>query len=129
MVHQEILLLKVKCNNSTMKVNITNIVKDKGIQPRKWCQVVHEAAYKKNISLHRAIQKTPYYVLFGKEPNKECHDAKTTDQQPQLQDLKNRKWKVTDQSTKHCHMKTAQCSTKPQELNRRNLKVNKPTKK
>lgn len=37
----------------------------------------------KNISLHRAVQKTPYYVVFGKEPNKECHDAKTSDQQPQ----------------------------------------------
>ena len=44
---------------------------------------MHEAAYKKNISLHRAIQKTPYYVVFGKEPNKECHDAKTNDQLPQ----------------------------------------------
>ena len=37
----------------------------------------------KNISLHRAVQKTLYYVVFGKEPNKECHDAKTSDQQPQ----------------------------------------------
>ena len=33
-----------------------------------------------------------------------------------------------DTSTKHW-MKTARYSTKPQELNRRNLKVNKPTKK
>ena len=44
---------------------------------------MHEAAYKKNTSLHRAIQKTPYYVVFGKEPNKESHDAKTNDQLPQ----------------------------------------------
>jgi len=74
---------QVERNNSTIKVNITNIVKEKGIQPNKWCQVVHEAAYKKNISLHRAIQKTPYYVVFGKEPNKECHDAETNGQLPQ----------------------------------------------
>lgn len=44
---------------------------------------MHEVAYKKNILLHSAIQKTPYYVVFGKEPNIECHDAKTNDQPPQ----------------------------------------------
>ena len=37
---------------------------------------------KKYITTLRAIQKTPYYVVFGKEPNKECHDAKTSNQQP-----------------------------------------------
>ena len=74
---------QVERNNSSIKVNITNIVKERGILRSNWCQVVHEAAYKKKISLHRAIQKTSYYVAFGKEPNKECHDAKTSDQQPQ----------------------------------------------
>ena len=38
---------QVERNNSTIKVNITNIVKEKGIQPNQWCQVVHEAATKK----------------------------------------------------------------------------------
>jgi len=46
---------------------------------------------KQNISLHRAIQKTPYHVVFGKEPNKECHDVKTNDQLPQEESvLKNK---------------------------------------
>ena len=74
---------QVERNNSIIKVNITNIVKEKQMQPNKWCEVVHEAVYKKNISLHRAIHNTPYYVVFGKEPNKECHDGKTNDQLPQ----------------------------------------------
>lgn len=43
---------------------------------------------KKNISLHKTIQKTPYYVVFGKEPNKECHDAKTNDQLPQEESVR-----------------------------------------
>ena len=81
MVHQETQVLctqgQVERNNSTVKVNITNVLKEKDLQSSHWCEVVHEAAYKKNISLHRAIQKTPYYVVFGKEPNKECHDAST----------------------------------------------------
>ena len=74
---------QVERNNSTVKVNITNVLKEKDLQSSHWCEVVHEATYKKNISLHRAIQKTPYYVVFGKEPNKECHDAKTNDQVPE----------------------------------------------
>ena len=32
---------QAECNNSTIKVNITNIVKEKGIQSSKWCQVMH----------------------------------------------------------------------------------------
>ena len=74
---------QVERNNSTVKVNITNVLKEKYLQPSHWCEVEHEAAYKKNISLHRAIRKTPYYVVFGKEHNKECHDAKTNDQVPE----------------------------------------------
>ena len=90
---------QVERNNSTVKVDITNVLKEKDLQPSHWCEVVHEAAYKKNISLHRAIRKTPYCVVFGKEPNKECHDAKTM--------------------TKY-QKKTAQWKTKVQELNRWN---------
>ena len=38
----------------------------------KWCTVLGEAAYKKNIPLHRAINKVPYeVVVFGILPRKE----------------------------------------------------------
>ena len=74
---------QVERNNSTIKVNITNVLKEKDLQPSQWCEVVQEAAYKKNISLHRAIQKTPYYVVFGIEPNKECHDTDTDNEVPE----------------------------------------------
>ena len=86
---------QVERNNSTVKVNITNVLKEKDLQSSHWCEVVHEAAYKKNISLHRAIRKTPYYVVFRKEPNKECHDAKINDQVPEENSTKS----MEDQST------------------------------
>lgn len=37
----------------------------------KCCAVLGEAAYKKNITLHRAINKIPYEVVFGILPWKE----------------------------------------------------------
>ena len=74
---------QVKRNNSTIKVNVTNVLKEKDLQPSQWCEVVHEAEYKKNISLHRATQTTPYYVVFGKEPNKKCHNADTDEKVPE----------------------------------------------
>ena len=55
--------------------------------------MVHEAAYKKNISLHRAIQKTPYYVVFGIEPNEDCHDTDTENEVPEEDST------IKDQST------------------------------
>ena len=36
----------------------------------------------KSISLNRAIRKTPFCVVFGKEANKECHNAETNKQLP-----------------------------------------------
>ena len=35
---------QVERNYSTIKVNITNVLKGKGLQTSKWCEVVHEAA-------------------------------------------------------------------------------------
>ena len=67
---------QVERNNSTIiKINITNVLKEKGLQPTKCCEVVHEAAYKKNISMHRAIDQNLHYVAFGEEPKKENHDT------------------------------------------------------
>ena len=65
---------QIERNNSTMKVNIPNIVKEKGIEPNEWRHVMHEAAYKKI-----------YYCIgqYRKTKTKECHDVKTNDQLPQ----------------------------------------------
>ena len=61
----------VERNNLTVKENITNILKERDQNLNKWCKVFSEAAYKKNISLHRAINKVPYEVVFGMLPWKE----------------------------------------------------------
>ena len=58
----------VERNNLTVKENITNILKERDQNLNKWCKVLSEAAYKKNISLHRAINKVPYEVVFGMLP-------------------------------------------------------------
>ena len=55
----------VERNNLTVKENITNILKERDQNLNKWCKVLSQAAYKKNISLHRAINKVPYDVVFG----------------------------------------------------------------
>ena len=59
-------------NNRTVKENILNILKERDESLGKWCTVLGEAAYKKNITLHRAINKVPYeVVVFGILPRKE----------------------------------------------------------
>ena len=55
----------VERNKLTVKENITNILKERDQNLNKWCKVLSQAAYKKNISLHRAINKVPYDVVFG----------------------------------------------------------------
>lgn len=61
----------VERNNLTVKENITNILKERDQNLNKWCKVLCEAAYMKNISLHRALNKLPYEVVFGMLPWKE----------------------------------------------------------
>ena len=55
----------VERNKLTVKENITNILKERDQNLNKWCKVLSQVAYKKNISLHRAITKVPYDVVFG----------------------------------------------------------------
>ena len=33
--------------------------------------------------MHRATDQSPYYIVFGKEPNKENHDTQANDQVPE----------------------------------------------
>lgn len=61
----------VERNNRTVKENILNILKETDESLGKWCTVLGEAAYKKNITVHRAINKVPYEVVFGILPRKE----------------------------------------------------------
>ena len=52
-------------SNRTVKENITNILKERKENLNKWCTVLGEAAYKKNITLQRPINQVPYEVIFG----------------------------------------------------------------
>ena len=65
----------VERNNQTVKQNIRNLLKEKKQSPNHWCQVLGEAAYKKNIVEHEATKQTPYELVFGIPPWKE---TKTT---------------------------------------------------
>ena len=65
----------VERNNRTVKENILNILKERDESLGKWCTVLGEAAYKKNITLHRAINKVPYEVVFSMLPRKEMPEG------------------------------------------------------
>ena len=65
----------VERNNRTVKENILNILKERDESLGKWCTVLGEAAYKKNITLHRAINEVPYEVVFSMLPRKEMPEG------------------------------------------------------
>ena len=53
----------VERNNRTAKENLKNILKEKKVSLDTWCLFLGEAAYKKNITKHRAIPE-PHMSLF-----------------------------------------------------------------
>ena len=61
----------VERNNRTVKENLLNILKENKADLRTWCSTLGEAAYKKNITTHRAIKESPYKLVFGIDPKKE----------------------------------------------------------
>ena len=65
----------VERNNRTVKENMNNILKEKKQDMKKWCSILNEAAYKKNITVHSAIKKTPYEAVFGMLPIREIRSA------------------------------------------------------
>ena len=81
----------VERNNRTVKENILNILKERDESLGKWCTVLGEAAYKKNITLHRAINKVPYEVVFSMLPRKEMPEGTEdqTDEREQFTTLEN----------------------------------------
>ena len=67
-------------DNQTVKQNVSNIIKEKKADETKWCNFVGEAAYKKNIPVHRATSKSPYELVFGILPQHQTisHTATAT---------------------------------------------------
>ena len=62
-------------NNRTIKENINNILKEKKQETNKWCTILNEATYKKNIAIHTAKKKIPYEAVFGMLPIREVYTA------------------------------------------------------
>jgi len=60
----------VERNNKTIKENMSNILKEKEEDIQKWCTILNEAAYKKNICVHSATKKSPYEIVFSMKPLK-----------------------------------------------------------
>ena len=59
----------VERNNRTLKENLANILKEKQVSLNTWCNHVGEAAYKRNITKHHAVSRTPYELVFGILPH------------------------------------------------------------
>ena len=78
-------------NNRTVKENLTNILKENQAELTTWCSRLGEAAYKKNITMHRAVKETPYRLVFGIDPKKENKENPTQEEQEedQLSDMEN----------------------------------------
>ena len=74
----------VERNNRTVKENLTNILKEIQAKLSSWCSKLGEAAYKKNITIHRAVRETPYRLVFGIDPKKESQMKVTEDAQSKL---------------------------------------------
>ena len=66
----------VEHNNRTVKENMKNIITQKNDEEAKWCKILREAAYKRNIVVHTsATGKSPYEAVFGTLPRKEEHSV------------------------------------------------------
>ena len=81
----------VERNNRTVEENLTNILKENQAELTTWCSRLGEAAYKKNITIHRAVKETPYRLVFGIDPKKENKENPTQEEQEvdQLSDMEN----------------------------------------
>ena len=74
----------VERNNRTVKENLSNILKEIQADHSSWCSKLGEAAYKKNITIHRAVRETPYRLVFGIDPKKEIQMKVTVDDETKL---------------------------------------------
>ena len=64
----------VERGNRTFKENLSNILREKKAELNSWCDVLGEAAYKKNITIHAATKQIPYVAVFGTKPWKETNN-------------------------------------------------------
>ena len=64
----------VERSNKTWKENMRSIImgsNNKNIE--RWCEYTMQASYTMNITLHRAINTTPYEAVFGITAHRENH--------------------------------------------------------
>ena len=57
----------------------STVLKERCESLGKWCFVLSEAAYKKNITEHKAISQVPYEAVFCIFPRKQMPDATEED--------------------------------------------------
>ena len=74
----------VERNNRTVKEKLSNILKEIQADHSSWCSKLGEAAYKKNITIHRVVRETPYRLVFGIDPKKEIQMKVTVDDETKL---------------------------------------------
>ena len=64
----------VERSNKTWKENMRSIImgsNNKNIE--RWCEYTMQASYTMNVTLHRAINTTPYEAVFGITAHRENH--------------------------------------------------------
>ena len=116
-------------NNRTIKENLTNILKKNQADVTTWCSRLGEAAYKKNITIHRAVKEIPYRLVFGIDPKKEKKLNPTQEEQEedQLSEMAN-----TNAPVKRKTPPTTECESRKRtriEVNSRQIEYNEKMKK
>ncbi|XP_068697451.1 KRAB-A domain-containing protein 2-like [Montipora foliosa] len=86
----------VERNNRTVKENLTNILKEIQAELSSWCSKLGEAAYEKNITMHRAVREIPYRLVFGIDPKKESQMKVTADGESKLCEQKQERDQQTE---------------------------------
>ena len=119
----------VERNNRTVKENLTNILKENQADVTTWCSRLGEAAYKKNITIHRAVKEIPYRLVFGIDPKKEKKLNPTHEEQEedQLSEMAN-----TNAPVKRKTQPTTECESRKRtriEVNSRQIEYNEKMKK
>ena len=116
----------VERNNRTIKENLTNILKENQADVTTWCSRLGEAAYKKNITIHRAVKEIPYRLVFGIDPKKE-KKLNPTQEEDQLSEMAN-----TNAPVKRKTPPTTECESRKRtriEVNSRQIEYNEKMKK
>lgn len=119
----------VERNNRTVKENLLNIMKENKADLRTWCSKLGEAAYKKNITIHRAIKETPYKLVFGIDPKKEMTVTSEhhNEQQQQQQEEQQPPQKQQEQQQQQHNLDQQQEQQQQQQLQQQQIQQQKQT--